>query len=101
MNELDSVYETLRRLKLCKSGYQFSREYLGRAPNYYSVVKANEKKPSVAAMTTLYYSLVRQSHYLEGSDSAVIVSTKRELDGVRQKLAYDIQNRCIDSISKN
>jgi uncharacterized protein DUF6626 len=99
MNELDNVYATLKRLKLCKSGYQFSREYLGRAPNYYSVVKANGNKPSLAAMTTLYYSLIKQLALLEGSNNIIIINAKQELDNVKRELACNIQERCLNSTS--
>ncbi|MBL4911444.1 MAG: hypothetical protein JKX78_15730 [Alteromonadaceae bacterium] len=95
MNDLDAIYASLKDLGLCKTGYQFSREYLGRAPNYYSVVKASDKQPGIAVMNMLYYSLVKQSMYLDGCDSATIIKAKTELDTLRQALAYGIQNRCL------
>lgn len=85
MNELTEAYEGLKRLRLCKTGYQFSQEYLGRAPNYYSVVKSGDKEPSLAVLTMLYYSLVEKSSLLAGSRDAVIIRTKSELNTIKKE----------------
>ena len=50
---LENLYDEMRRAQLVRSAYDFSRKYLGRSPNYYSVLKARQLEPSIGTVLNL------------------------------------------------
>ena len=50
---LYDIYETLSKIRLCDSAYDFSTEYLGKSKSYFSVIKAQEKEASIDAILRL------------------------------------------------
>jgi Family of unknown function (DUF6626) len=90
MDELDNVYQSLKAAKLCKSKYAFSRDYLGRAPNYYSSIKATNTKPSTHALMTLYFRLSELSDRLNEANHP----RRLQLSNLSSKVFADVWHRC-------
>ena len=57
---LEDLYQEMRAAQLVASAYEFSEKYLGRSRNYYSVLKARNMEPSIAAIVSLEYALQKQ-----------------------------------------
>ncbi len=57
---LENLYQEMREAQLVASAYEFSEKYLGRSRNYYSVLKARNMEPSIAAIVSLEYALQKQ-----------------------------------------
>ena len=68
--ELEQIYEQLVEQGLCKSGLQFSTEYLGRYKSYYSVIKATKAKPSINVLVNLDFSLQRRLDNIKSVNSS-------------------------------
>ena len=74
MEHLKYVYETLKGAGFVRSQYQFSREWLERDRSYYSSIRAQGIKPTVATYTILEakigseYDLIHQSKTAAPSD---------------------------------
>jgi len=74
MEHLKYVYEKLRGAGFARSQYQFSREWLERDRSYYSSIRAQGIKPTVATYTILEakigseYDLIHQSKTTLPSD---------------------------------
>ena len=54
---LEKLYQEMRHANLIASAYEFSRSYLGKSPNYYSVLKARRMEPSLGAVLKLEQAL--------------------------------------------
>ena len=50
---IEGLYEEMKRAKIVDSAYEFSSMYLGKAPNYYSVLKCRKLEPSIGAIINL------------------------------------------------
>ena len=96
--KIQECYKELRKVHLTKSGYHFSRHFLGKNRSYYSVLVARDSEPSIEAMTTLYYSLTHQSSLLESSDSAFIIRARNKVNELKISVSNDIQTHCYQSI---
>lgn len=57
---LENLYQEMRNAQLVGSAYEFSEKYLGRSRNYYSVLKARNMEPSIAAIVSLEHSLQKE-----------------------------------------
>ncbi len=74
MEHLTYVYEKLRGAGFVRSQYQFSSEWLERDRSYYSSIKAQGIKPTVATFTILEakigseYDLIHQSKTVAPAD---------------------------------
>lgn len=94
MEDLDDVYQTLKAAKLCKSKYAFSRDYLGRAPNYYSAIRATNTPPSTHALMTLYFKLSEQADSLSEVNQPVSALHQAQLAKLSSKVFIDVWLRC-------
>lgn len=54
---IEALYEEMREAELVDSAYEFSKTYLGKAPNYYSVLKCRKLEPSIGAILNLELAL--------------------------------------------
>lgn len=57
---IEALYEEMREAELVGSAYEFSKTYLGKAPNYYSVLKCRKLEPSIGAIMNLEVVLQEQ-----------------------------------------
>lgn len=54
---IEALYEEMREAELVDSAYDFSKTYLGKSPNYYSVLKCRNLEPSIGAIMNLELAL--------------------------------------------
>ena len=57
---IEALYEEMREAELVDSAYDFSKTYLGKSPNYYSVIKCRKLQPSIGAIMNLELALKEQ-----------------------------------------
>lgn len=99
MSELDNIFEILKEVKLCKSQHAFSRDYLGRAPNYFGALKCMQNKgkrtePSTHVLMTLYFALhERVTNFVEPK-CYVDYHTKQSLITLSNEVLSVIKVRC-------
>lgn len=86
MSELDSVFRELKAIKLCKSQYAFSRDFLGRSPSYMSHLKTTDKKPSTHVLMTLHLELYGRATHLKESDNYDDFNAKQSLISLSNKV---------------
>ncbi len=58
---IGNVYKQLRSDSVCKSAYEYSRDFLGRSSSYYSVLKAQEREPSSDVLLILEVALKKKA----------------------------------------
>ena len=92
--ELTEIYTTLKQRKLCKNAYDFSERYLGKNKNYYSVIKARKRQPSIQALTTLLITLHERIDSLNGENHYVIKAARNDLKQLSQQIQTQIKTRC-------
>lgn len=99
MSELDNVFEVLKKVKLCKSQHAFSRDYLGRAPNYYGALKCMRNKnkpvePSTHVLMTLHLALYERATHCKEPNDFDSYNTKQSLISLSNKVLSTIRVRC-------
>lgn len=92
---LEEIYTALRRQHLCTSAYDFSVNYLGKSPSYFSVLKARNDKPSIEAIVTLEMALHRRAN-LYGSSHPFLIQTREKLIELENEVA-SYRARCINA----
>lgn len=92
--KIEDVYNELYEQNVCKSGYEFSRDYLGKNENYFSVCKARKKEPSVEALVTLSLALQHRSQSLSRSDNAQIRKTGTKLAEMHGAVSDAVISAC-------
>ena len=99
MCELDNVFEVLKKVKLCKSQHAFSRDYLGRAPNYFGALKCmrnkgSEVEPSTHVLMTLHLALYERAKHLDEPKDYVDYHAKQSLISLSNGVLAVIKVRC-------
>lgn len=99
MSELDNVFEGLKKVKLCKSQHAFSRDYLGRAPNYFGALKCMNNKgrsvePSTHTLMTLHLALYERAKHLSEPDNYADYHAKQSLITLSNEVLAQIRERC-------
>lgn len=92
--EINDIYEELKERKLCKSGHDFSRSYLGKHPSYLSVLKARGDNPSIEVWTMLSYTLHVKAQILAKSKNNIVLSTAQRLSALQIEVAENIMREC-------
>ncbi|WP_425462573.1 DUF6626 family protein [Litorilituus lipolyticus] len=95
--ELQEIYAQLKGLNMCKSGYQFSEQFLGMHRSYYSVILAQKAQPSINVLSTLEYVLILLVSVLNDVDSFEVLNRRNKLqclvELVRSKINYLCKSR--------
>ena len=95
---LEDVYKKLHKERLCDSAYDFSKNYLGKARSYYSVLKARNAEPSTEALVMLELSLKDRASMFE-SDRYEFYSRLRNGLLSLSKEVRDYRNKqCMDRL---
>ncbi|MCJ8293332.1 MAG: hypothetical protein MJK15_02905 [Colwellia sp.] len=94
MSELDSVFKELKVVKLCKSQYAFSRDFLGKSPSYMSHIKATNKKPSVESLMVLHLKLSELVLHSKEPTDIASYRAKDCLITLSNKVLSEIKERC-------
>ena len=93
------IYNTVRKLNLVESQYEFSEEWLGRCRTYYSAIVSAKREPSIAALTTLKLRLdavlrQRRQKPAEVAHSAEDERMRVALEQAVRALENVIERRC-------
>jgi hypothetical protein len=99
MSELDNVFEVLKKNKLCKSQHAFSRDYLGRASNYYGALKCMKTKgnvivPSIEVLMTLHLKLSELTRHTDEPTNYGDYHAKQSLITLSNAVLSEIKERC-------
>jgi|GEM_PF-4240410 len=54
---IEDVFEQLKNDNVCRTAHEFSEDFLGRSPSYYSMLKARRREPSTETLITLEHAL--------------------------------------------
>ena len=76
---IDLVFEQLRNDHVCGSAYQFSKEFLGKSPSYYSVLKARKKQPTTNVLFTLEFTLRNKAEFYSNNNYPYFIRTRNHL----------------------
>lgn len=90
MKPISEAYSLLRSLKLVRSQYDFSENWLGRGRSYYSSAKAAGREVSGDALLTLYVKLDLLADELGTSPSYASNASLREASDRVDDAAYAV-----------
>jgi hypothetical protein len=76
---IEKVFEQLRNDNVCRTAHEFSEDFLGRSPSYYSMLKARRREPSTEALLTLELSLRSAARIFESNRYPYFVRTHKHL----------------------
>lgn len=90
---IEQVFDELQNEKLCDNAYDFSVRYLGKSKSYYSVIKARNEMPSIAAIATLEMALKNTVFLFSNSSHPVINKTHQSLQELYGKVGHYRESR--------
>ena len=76
---IDYVYKQLRDDNVCKSAYEYSKEYLGRSRSYYSVLKAEKREASCEVLLVLELALIKKAELYASNNYPYFIRTRNHL----------------------
>lgn len=93
------IFEALKGAKLCKSQHAFSRDYLGRAPNYFGALKCMNNKdqtvePSTHVLMTLHLKLSELTRRTDEPKNYDDYHAKQSLITLSNAVLSEIKARC-------
>jgi len=94
MSELDEVFETLKREDICTTQYAFSRDFLGRAPSYFAILKSNKVAPSTHVLMVLHLKLCELVKHAEEPKDMSSYQKKQSLITLSNKVLSEIKTKC-------
>jgi hypothetical protein len=99
MSELDNAFRILKKEKICKSQHAFSRDYLGRAPNYYGALKCMQNKnksvkPSTHVLLVLHFKLTELARHTNEPNDFDSYHAKQSLITLSNSLLAEIKEKC-------
>ena len=90
---IDMVFEQLRNDSVCKSAYQFSREFLGKSSSYYSVLKTRKQNPSTDVLFTLEYALENKAKLYSRNNYPFFIRTRNHLLQMKEEVRRYRENK--------
>lgn len=91
---IEDVYETLKEYYLCKSGHDFSRDYLGKHCSYLSVLRARKRQPSIAAWVMLNFTLQKRVQEFAIYDNEFFQAITFRLQELQHAVEINILQQC-------
>lgn len=98
--ELQDIFEELNEVRLCKSAYDFSTNYLGKSKSYYSVLKANKSEPSICTLAVLETALEEQANDYDNDKYEVFAARRNQLLSLSDRVRALRQQHCMDRIKQ-
>ena len=92
---INDIYEKLKENNLCRSGHDFSRDYLGKHHSYLSMLKARDQRASIEAWLMLSYSLQSRAQVLAASENPFILEAATHLTKLQKVVATTIIDYCV------
>ena len=98
--ELQEIFEELHGVHLCKSAYDFSTNFLGKSQSYYSMLKANNARPSIDALAILETALIKKASDYNNDKYEIFIVRRNQLLSLSASVSTMRNQRCIDALSK-
>lgn len=95
--QITDIFEELRDKSLCKSGHDFSQNYLGKHHSYLSVIKSRKQSPSLEAWAMLSYNLGSKAQIFSGSENVFLQQAAAQLNRLKQAAEDNIMRECAKS----
>jgi hypothetical protein len=92
--QINDVYEELKANKLCRSGRDFSSNYLGKHKSYLSMINARDERPSIEAWAMLNYTLQSRAQVFASSDNEFVLAAAARLQALQQAVAANVMMEC-------
>jgi len=90
---IDAVFEQLKNDSVCESAYQFSREFLGRSPSYYSVLKSRKKQATIDVLFTLEFALENKAKAYNNNNYPFFIRTRNHLLQMKEAVREYRENK--------
>ena len=98
---IQEIYNQLKRDHLCDSAYDFSKNYLGKARSYYSVLKARNAEPSTDALVMLELSLKDRASMFESDRYEFYSRLRTGLLSLSNEVRDYRDKQCMDRLRDN
>ena len=98
--QLQKIFEELHGVRLCNSAYDFSTNYLGRSKSYFSVLKANQAKPSIDTLAILETALREKASDYDSDEYEIFTVRRNQLLSLSASVSTMRNQRCIDALSE-
>jgi hypothetical protein len=99
--QLQKIFEELHGIRLCKSAYDFSTDYLGKSKSYFSVLKANKVKPSIDTLAILEIALKEKASDYENDKYDIFTLRRKQLLSLSNTVSAMRNQRCIEALRKH
>jgi hypothetical protein len=99
--QLQKIFEELNGIRLCKSAYDFSTNYLGKSQSYYSVLKANKVKPSIDTLAILEIALKEKASDYENDKYEIFSLRRKQLLSLSNSVGEIRNQHCIAKLKAN
>ena len=93
---IDEVFEQLKNDSVCESAYQFSREFLGKSPSYYSVLKARKKQATTDVLFTLEFALEKKAKEYSSNRYPFFIRTRNHLIQLQKEVRIYREKKIMD-----
>ena len=94
METIDRAYATLQELGLTRSQYDFSQQWLGQCPSYYSVTKARGGEPGMTSLLFLDLQLqLMRTALARTHNSAHAHRGAQRLHQIREAVSLRVRER--------
>lgn len=90
---INAVFEQLKNDNVCESAYQFSKEFLGRSPSYYSVLKSRKKQATTDVLFTLEYALENKAKAYSSNKYPYFIRTRNHLLQMKEAVKEYRENK--------
>ena len=98
--QLQNIFEELHGVRLCKSAYDFSTNYLGKSKSYYSVLKASKAEPSIDSLAILELALREKASEYENDKYEIFTVRRNQLLSLCDRVCALRHQRCADELGK-
>lgn len=93
---IDAVFEQLRNDSVCETACQFSKEFLGRSPSYYSVLKARKLQPTTDVLFTLEFALGNRAKDYSSNNYPFFIRTRNHLLQMKEEVRQYRENKIMN-----
>jgi hypothetical protein len=91
--KIEEVFQSLQEMNVCRSAYDFSKNYLKRDRSYYSVIKVKHAQPSVDTWVMLERSLRQRGRQFAQSSNIYLSTVGEAIDELASKVRQEIDRQ--------
>ena len=96
--KIKEIYSELKRMGVCRTAYEFSENYLGKKKNYYSVILAKKREPTIEVYLTLAEALSVANRYIIAGDNEELLGVKKRIKEMARELRKEIRQACRENL---